>query len=103
MAGAKTVKRPLAAGNRAKKARRRYAHVMKPEYLAEIERIDKGSEEGRYAMCEAMERIEARGERKNMLATAKRMLKDGIFALKDVARYSGLSLAQVKKLQASMA
>jgi hypothetical protein len=38
-----------------------------------------------------------------MLATAKRMLKDGILALKDIARYSGLSLAQVKKLQAAMA
>ena len=63
----------------------------------------KNTEEGRHAMCKAMERIEARGERKNMLATAKRMLKDGILALKDVARYSGLSLAQVKKLQASMA
>ena len=66
-------------------------------------------------MCRAMERIEARGEargkargkaegkRETMLETAKRMLKDGILALKDVARYSGLSLAQVKKLQASMA
>ena len=43
------------------------------------------------------------GKRENMLATAKRMLKDGILALKDIARYSGLSLAQVKKLQASMA
>ena len=57
-------------------------------------------------MCKAMEKIEARGEvrgeRKTMLATAKRMLKDGILALKDIARYSGLSLAQVKKLQASM-
>ena len=63
----------------------------------------KNTEEGRHAMCKAMERIEARGERKNMLATAKRMLKDGILALKDVAKYSGLSLAQVKKLQASMA
>ena len=63
----------------------------------------KNSEEGRYVMCKAMEKIEARGERKNMLATAKRMLKDGILALKDIARYSGLSLAQVKKLQASMA
>ena len=37
------------------------------------------------------------------LATATRMLKDGVLALKDVARYSGLSLAQVKKLQAEMA
>ena len=75
----------------------------------------KNSEEGRCYMCEAMERIaernkakgiaegEARGKRETMLATAKRMLKDGILALKDVARYSGLSLAQVKKLQASMA
>ena len=73
----------------------------------------KNSEEGRLAMCKAMERIkaegivegEARGKREGkhetMLATAKRMLQDGILALKDVARYSGLSLAQVKKLQAS--
>ena len=75
----------------------------------------KNSEEGRHYMCEAMERIEARGKREGiaegerkgkretMLATAKRMLKDGILALKDIARYSGLSLAQVKKLQAEMA
>ena len=74
-------------------------------------------------MCTAMEefgnrraaegeaRGEARGEirgkregrRETMLATAMRMLKDGVLALKDIARYSGLSLAQVKKLQASMA
>ena len=62
-------------------------------------------------MCRAIERFwsegkaegEARGKRETMLATAKRILKDGILALKDVARYPGLSLAQVKKLQASMA
>ena len=70
-------------------------------------------------MCKAIERIaernkaegivegeargKAEGKRETMLATAKRMLKDGILALKDVARYSGLTLAQVKKLQASMA
>ena len=57
-------------------------------------------------MCEVMERIEARGEargkRETMLATAKRMLKDGVLALKDIAKHSGLSLAQVKKLQASL-
>ena len=47
--------------------------------------------------------IKREGKRENMLTTAKRMLKDGILAIKDVARYSGLSLAQVKKLQASMA
>ena len=87
----------------------------------------KNSEEGRRTMCEAFERFEARGKAEGkaegmaegmvkgmaegmakgkgetMLATAKRMLKDGILALKDIARYSGLSLAQVKRLQASMA
>ena len=74
-------------------------------------------------MCKAMEefgnrraaegeaRGEARGEirgkregrRETMLATAMRMLKDGVLALKDIARNSGLTLAQVKKLQAEMA
>ena len=71
----------------------------------------KNSEEGRFAMCRAMERIaernkaegRAEGERKTMLATAKRMLKSGMLALKDIAKFSGLSLAQVKKLQAEMA
>ena len=65
-------------------------------------------------MCEAMERIEARGEargklegerkgrRETMLATAMRMLKDGVLALKDIAKFSGLSLAQVKKLQVGL-
>ena len=46
---------------------------------------------------------ERKGKRETMLAMAKRMLKDGILALKDIARYSGLLLAQVKKLQAEMA
>jgi 20S proteasome alpha/beta subunit len=79
----------------------------------------KNSEEGRRIMCKAVEEFaerraaeskaegivvgEARGKRENMLATAKRMLKSGMLALKDIAKFSGLSLAQVKKLQASMA
>ena len=71
----------------------------------------KNSKEGRRYMCEAIERIaerreargEARGKRETMLATAKRMLESGMLALKDIAKFSGLSLAEVKKLQASMA
>ena len=67
----------------------------------------KNSEEGRHYMCEVMERIEARGEargkRETMLATAKRMIKSGMLAMKDIAKFSGLSLAQVRKLQAEMA
>ena len=82
----------------------------------------KKSEEGRRVMCKAVEEFAERraaeskaegkregiaegkreGKRENMLATAKRMLKDGILALKDVARYTGLSLAQVTQLKASM-
>jgi len=63
----------------------------------------KNSEEGRRVMCKAMEKIKAEGKRETMLATAKRMLESGMLALKDIAKFSGLSLAQVKKLQASMA
>ena len=62
-------------------------------------------------MCEAIERIaerreargEARGKRETMLATAKRLLANGKLVLKEIAQCTGLSLAQVKKLQASMA
>ena len=69
----------------------------------------KKTEEGRRTMCETMERFraegkaegivegeargKARGKRETMLAMAKRMLKDGVLALKDIARYSGLSVA----------
>ena len=71
----------------------------------------KNSEEGRHYMCEAMERIEARGEargkregkRETMIETAKRLLANGKLMLKEIAECSGLPLAQVKKLQASMA
>ena len=62
-------------------------------------------------MCEAIERIavrreargEARGKRETMLATAKRLLANGKLMLKEIAECTGLSLVQVKKLQASMA
>ena len=58
-------------------------------------------------MCKAVENLVKRGEargkaegkRETMLATAKRMIKSGMLALKDIAKFSGLSLAQVKKLQ----
>jgi len=71
----------------------------------------KNSEEGRRVMCKAMERIaqrnkaegKAEGKRENMLATAKRLLANGKLMLKEIAECSGLSLAQVKKLQAAMA
>ena len=67
----------------------------------------KNSEEGRRTMCEAVERIAerrgARVKRETMLATAKRLLANGKLVLKEIAQCTGLSLAQVKKLQAEMA
>ena len=75
----------------------------------------KNSEEGRRTMCEAVERIaerraaesraegERKGKRETMLATAKRLLANGKLVLKEIAQCTGLSLAQVKKLQAEMA
>lgn len=67
----------------------------------------KNSKEGRHYMCEAMERIEARGKREGkretMLVMAKRLLANGKLMLKEITECTGLSLAQVKKLQAEMA
>ncbi|MBO7683650.1 MAG: hypothetical protein J6T51_02870 [Kiritimatiellae bacterium] len=99
----------------AQKARAgRSAHVM-------------NSEEGRRIMCKAVEEFaerraaeakaegiaegERKGERKGkregkregMLTMAKRLLANGKLMLKEIAECTGLSLAQVKKLQASMA
>ena len=62
-------------------------------------------------MCKAMEELgarreargEARGKRKTMIETAKRLLANGKLMLKEIAECSGLSLAQVKKLRAEMA
>ena len=71
----------------------------------------KDSEEWRCYMCEAFERIaqqnkaegKREGKRETMLATAKRLLANGKLMLKEIAECTGLSLAQVKKMQASMA
>lgn len=53
-------------------------------------------------MCEATERFRGEGKYETMLATAKRLLANGKLMLKEIDECSGLSLAQVKKLQASM-
>ena len=63
----------------------------------------KNSEEGRHVMCKAMEKLGARRERETMLKMAKRLLANGKLMLKEIAECTGLSLAQVKKLQAPMA
>ncbi len=83
------------------KAVEEFAERRAAESKAEGKRegIAEGKREG---IAEGKREGIAEGKRENMLATAKRMLKDGILALKDVARYTGLSLAQVTQLKASM-
>ena len=63
----------------------------------------KNSEEGRRIMCKAVEGLVEKGKRETMLAMAKRLLANGKLMLKEIAECTGLSLAEVKKLQASMA
>ena len=83
----------------------------------------KNSEEGRRYMCKAMEEFgnrraaegkvvgkaegivegKAEGKRETMFATAKRLLANGKLMLKEIAECTGLTLAQVKKLQAEIA
>ena len=53
--------------------------------------------------AEGMREGKAEGKRETMFATAKRLLANGKLMLKEIAECSGLSLAQVKKLQAEMA
>ena len=62
-------------------------------------------------MCKAFERVAERnknegrreGKREAMIAMAKRLLANGKLMLREIAECSGLSLSQVKRLQASMA
>ena len=62
-------------------------------------------------MCKAMERIaernkaegKAEGKREAMKDMAKRLLANGKLMLREIAECTGLSLAQVRKLQTSMA
>lgn len=85
---------------------------MHYDVLAERVRFFKENEEGVSAMCKAIEemrdkflevgREEGReeGEKKGLKTAALRMLEEGKYALEDIARISGFSLDEVKKLQA---
>ena len=72
--------------------------------LAERVRFFKEDKEGILIMCKAMEDMRnesmLEGEKRGMKAAAERMLADGTLALEKIAEYVGLSLEEVKKLQA---
>ena len=59
-----------------------------------------GKAEGR---AEGRAEGEAQGKLEAMIATARRMLANGKLMLQEVADFSGLSLAQIERLQAEMA
>ena len=63
-------------------------------------RAAEGKAEG---IAEGIAEGERKGKRETMLAMAKRLLANGKLMLKEIAECTGLSLAQVKKLQASQA
>lgn len=74
--------------------------------LSERMKYFKESKEGVAVMCKAMEDMRneslkegmKKGQKKNAMDVAKRMLADGALSLEKVADYSGLSLDEVKKL-----
>ena len=76
------------------------AQVSKREAKVKREAMREGKAEG---MREGKAKGMREGKAETMLETAKRMLESGMLALKDIARFSGLSLPQVKRLQASLA
>jgi len=72
--------------------------------LADRVRFFKESKEGVAIMCRAMEDIRDQalreGRRENMIETAKNLLSEGTLTIEKIAKCVGLSLDEVKKLQA---
>ena len=68
--------------------------------LADRVRFFKESKEGIAVMCKAMEDMRNQTLKEGMMEVALRMLKAGKYALDEIASISGLSLDEVKKLNA---
>ena len=68
--------------------------------LAERVRFFKESKEGVAIMCKVMEDMRNQTLKEGMRDVASRMLQAGKYALEEIAEISGLSLEEVKKLQA---
>ncbi len=68
--------------------------------LADRVRFFKESKEGVAIMCRAMEDMRNQTLREGMMEVARRMLAAGRYALEEISEISGLSLDEVKNLQA---
>ena len=80
------------------------ADDMEFELMAESTRYLKENPKGVRMMCKIMEDMRneslKEGIKEGAISTAKRMIADGILALEKIAEYAGLSLEEVKQLQA---
>ena len=70
------------------------------DVLADRVKFFKESKEGIAVMCKAMEDMRNQTLKEGMMEVALRMLKAGKYALEEIAAISGLSLDEVKKLNA---
>ena len=68
--------------------------------LADRVRFFKESKEGVAIMCRVMEDMRNQTLKEGMKEVARRMLMAGRYALEEISEISGLSLDEVKKLQA---
>ncbi|MDE7432420.1 MAG: Rpn family recombination-promoting nuclease/putative transposase [Lachnospiraceae bacterium] len=76
------------------------ADDMNFELMAERTRYLKENPEGVSKMCKIMEDMRNETLKESAVNTAKRMIADGMLALEKIAEYAGLSLDEVKQLQA---
>ena len=76
------------------------ADDMNFELMADRTRYLKENPEGVSKMCKIMEDMRNETLKESAVNTAKRMIADGMLALEKIAEYAGLSLDEVKQLQA---
>ena len=76
------------------------ADDMNFELMAESTRYLKEDPKGVSMMCKIMEDMRAETLKESAVNTARRMIIDGILTLEKISEYAGLSLDEVKKLQA---
>lgn len=76
------------------------ADDMNFELMAERTRYLKKNPKGVNEMCRMMEDMKNQAAKENTLTVAGRMIADGILTLEKIAEYVGLSLDEVKQLQA---
>ncbi|MDE6221121.1 MAG: hypothetical protein K2G51_11965 [Lachnospiraceae bacterium] len=76
------------------------ADDMEFELMAERMRYLKEDPKGVRMMCKIMEDMRNETLKESAVNTARRMITDGILTLEKISEYAGLSLEEVKQLQA---